>query len=94
VLLLRHEKSPENGQEAVMTSEEIRREEDFDDNRIDKLSKNGETQRNLLIALQLKYTREIALQLAELNEHIRDDKKAINVVLCASNDLIPVRVFE
>ena len=35
---------------------------------------------------------EIAAQLAELNEKLRDDKSAINVALCATNDDIPVRV--
>ena len=35
---------------------------------------------------------EIAAQLAELNERLRDDRRAIPVALYASNDDIPVRV--
>ena len=36
--------------------------------------------------------REIAAQLAELNEFLRDEKSVFYVGLCASNDDIPVRI--
>jgi len=40
------------------------------------------------------FLKEIAIQLAELNEFLRSDKSVVNVVLCASNDDIPVRIKE
>ena len=43
---------------------------------------------------QAQMLREIAAQLAELNEFLRSDKSVMNVVLCASNDSIPVVIRE
>lgn len=37
---------------------------------------------------------EIAAQLAELNALLRDNSKGINVILCSSNDSIPVRIMD
>jgi hypothetical protein len=38
------------------------------------------------------FLREIAYQLAVLNERLASEKTAINVGLCASNDDIPLRI--
>jgi hypothetical protein len=38
------------------------------------------------------WLKEIAYQLAVMNERNADDKKGLNVILCASNDSIPVTI--
>lgn len=45
-----------------------------------------------VLVWQATLLREIAYQLAVLNERLADEKKSINVALCATNDDIPVRI--